>query len=143
MVLALFLIYEQSKQEDSFYQPYFDILPTYDFPGVWEERTLKQIDCPILRSEMEEYTSSYSEEKEMIKKIIQIYTPALFSQSGVKEELIDQSFGVLQSRAYTFGTASTILSSPADMCNHESVSNVGLELVNKRMHLTDNQIYLQ
>jgi hypothetical protein len=49
---------------------------------------------------------------------------------------------MVTSRAFGVGISSTLMIPMGDMMNHSDRSMVGIDLINKDYHLTDNKIYL-
>lgn len=92
--------------------------------------------------ELQKYKKDYEEEREMLKKLVKIYTPAHFPAKGVTDELFEKCYAMVTTRSFGLGISSTLLVPGADMLNHSDETMVTQEIINKKLHLTDNQIYL-
>lgn len=143
MVLALYLVYEHCKLADSFWWPYLESMGDLSLSANWnEDKYLNQIECPILLEEIRKYQKDYVEEREMLKKLVKIYTPAHFPAKGVSDELFEKCYAMVTSRSFGLGISSTLLVPGADMLNHADETMVTQEIINKRMQVSDNKIYL-
>ena len=139
MVLTLYLVYEHCKQGDSFWWPFLDSMGELSLTGFWDEsKYLSQIECPILLEECRKYRADVVEEREALQKLVRIYTPSHFPAKGVSEKLFEKCYAMVTSRSFGLGISSTLLVPGADMLNHADETMVTQEMINKKLHTSDN-----
>lgn len=72
MVLCLYLIFERSKGEESFWHPYFEIVELVDLPSQWDDEVIDKLVDAELKANVRIFKEQSNKEWQTLKGIIEM-----------------------------------------------------------------------
>jgi len=121
-VLAAYMVFERLRGADSFWAPYFDVLPMPGSIADWSVDELKELQHP--RLEMEARTR-HPRMKLVFERVFDFLCttyPTLFPRERVTFDLFRWAWGTIQARAFGRRLPWTALVPFADCLNHANVA---------------------
>ena len=133
LTLALYIIYEYQKGEESFWKPYLDLMPDVKFFCHWPQEMILATQDGNLQKNTFEYKNELNNEWLQFANVLRKY-PEIFDESVIKSDLFYKFYAQVCTRCFGWGLPSTSMIPMADNCNHSDVTVVQ-EIFNKEMHL--------
>ena len=139
LTLILFVMYEQSKGQDSFWYPYFQAVDPGALACYWDNLSI--LDDPHLIDELTEYRNNTESDWDMISKLLKLYSGQCFDPAKMTYSLYQRCATLVLTRCFGWGLPTTIVAPMIDQFNHSPLRSVYNDIINKRLHLDGNKIY--
>ena len=137
LTLVLFMFYELTLGEKSYWLPYLRLMPDVHFISSWTPEELAALDHDELASEVEaleaDLETTWSQFEALLKKY-----PAIFPSRFVNKALFLNAFAQVCSRCFGYGLPSCSLLPMADNQNHNCI-DINVEMVNVKEHFKDDK----
>lgn len=78
-ILILYLLYERAKGKKSFFFPFLNLVPEIETSLNWTEETLKYVECPVFRGEIDAARQEVQVDWETLEPILTKH-PKLFGE---------------------------------------------------------------
>ena len=85
-IIELFVLYEMQKGKDSFWHPYFEVLPKLTNFWYWDEEHIRATDDPFITCEMDKIRKYIDKNFEEMRLILLQY-PEVFKPGFITKEL--------------------------------------------------------
>lgn len=93
-ILAVYLMYEKMKGEESFYHPYLQVLDHMDPTCYWPEEILEKSDLQSFKFSLRDSKEGYVEQWDKLKNFFAIY-PDFFDPQKTNEDLYRWAIGIV------------------------------------------------
>ncbi|EWS71999.1 RuBisCO LSMT substrate-binding protein (macronuclear) [Tetrahymena thermophila SB210] len=116
-ILALYLMYEKLKGEQSFWHPYFELNQKSYTLLDWSTEELAQFEDSYILQELQSLKNEMEKQWRNMDKVVKLY-PQYFPQDKVNKELFYYCYELCMTRGYGWTLPSVCLVPLADMFNH-------------------------
>ena len=132
MVLTLYLLYEFSLGDKSFWKPYLDLMPDVKFFCYWQDSEIFSVQDYALVKEAMTFKEEVEAEWRQFHDIVAKYE--IFDHTVLNKGMFMRLLSQCCTRCFGFGLPSTSMVPMGDNMNHSHVTVVQ-EIVNKPLHL--------
>eukprot|EP00122_Pirum_gemmata_P019716 Pgem_evm1s18447 len=143
--LVFWILYEMFIENDSFYDPYFALIPTlsqFDFPLFATAKHKKTLDGHVMKAILERNQQDVAKDYNLWKeKVFDVYTN-VFPEGSVSKELFFYALSILKSRKIMLGGEPYIVPM-LDMVNFGTINSDNSEQIGfsgRRLKLAKNYI---
>jgi hypothetical protein len=125
---------EMLKGENSFWDPYFQVINTCDLPMTWSEEDLVEFQDVVLKTTLTNYRSDFEDEWLLVfdcaKKNSEFFTGILEKSQKETKAIFCKAFCSVVTRCFGWGLICTTMVPYADFINHHNVDS-SYELISK------------